>query len=174
MDSLANDPLHFQAFTMIIDKLRDRLKHKNRQAQGDDYIKKNKVLIKYWNQYEQERRKKQHESFKNNLQTALARKEMMLKYKREKLDIDRKLKQEHKEREKHKVKRQLMSVAWITHMQKHTILKRIHKKFEVRACQIRNQRTEESCRARLYYMYRTICKQRGPDLDTRLTRNMQW
>lgn len=57
LKSLASDPLHFQAFHMIIDKIRERIKDEKMRSQKDDFIKKNKVLIKYWNQYEYERRK---------------------------------------------------------------------------------------------------------------------
>lgn len=57
LTNLANDPLHFQAFQMVIDKVRERMKKKKMKAQGDDFVKKNKFLTKYWNEYELERRK---------------------------------------------------------------------------------------------------------------------
>lgn len=82
--NIANDPLHFQAFHMVIDKVRERMKERRLLQQGDDFVKKNKVLTKYWNQYEFERRRKHQDSFQANLETALKRKELMLKFKREK------------------------------------------------------------------------------------------
>jgi hypothetical protein len=84
LKSIANDPLHFQAFHMVIDKVRERMKERKLKQQGFDFMKKNKILTKYWNQYEFERRQKHQDSLTANLQTVQKKRDFNLKCKREK------------------------------------------------------------------------------------------
>lgn len=113
LTNLANDPLHFQAFQMIIDQVREKMKKNKMKLQKDDFVKKNKFLTKYWNQYENEKRQKRHASYNTNLQTAQHKKEELLKFKREKKEMMLKFKKKLKEEEKQKRKTNNLIHAWI-------------------------------------------------------------
>lgn len=99
LNSIANDPLHFQAFSMIVDQIRMKMRKAKMKTQGDDFIKKNKVLIKYWKDYEDERRKRHQCSLQTNLETANRRKEIIMKFKREKYELINQMKAKIKEEE---------------------------------------------------------------------------
>jgi hypothetical protein len=104
LNSIANDPLHFQAFSMIVDQIRLKMKRSKMKTQGDDFIKKNKVLIKYWKDYEDDRRKRHQCSLQTNIETANKRKEIIMKFKREKYELITQMKAKLKEAELEKKK----------------------------------------------------------------------
>lgn len=171
LNSLVNDPLHFQAFSMVIDKVRDRMKDNRIRTQGDDFVKKNKVLIKYWNQYEYERRKKHQNSRETNLNTALKRKELMLRFKREKRDILQKMKEKIKEEADQRKKLMAQVKAWFVLITQHVGAKQSWKKLENKKLKVKNARQIARAQFRMYYIYKKNTRFKAPTLNLRVLRD---
>ena len=170
LTSLANDPLHFQAFHMVIDKVRERMKKRKQEHQADDFVHKNKVLIKYWNQYEFERRQKQHDSYQTNLETAKKRKEILLKYKREKKEIMLQMRTKQKEEEKQRKKINNLVHAWILLITQHKIVKLSSEIYDDRKyiSMIKNRKCFLNYRIAFLWQYKK--RRYGHDYEERLKR----
>lgn len=104
---------------MVIDEVRDRATSNRRKRQSDNFIKKNMYLIKYWNEYDYERRKKHHDSLQTNLETCLRRREIILKYKRERQDTIKRLKEQIREEARRRKKLTNRIAAWNMLMTQH-------------------------------------------------------
>lgn len=172
LNSLASDPLHFQAFSMIIDKIRDRMKHNKMKVQGDDFVKKNKVLIKYWNQYDVERRRKHQDSLHTNLQTVLKRKEVIMRFKREKQEILVKMKEKLREEEMKRKKQSSIVRAWVAGIQTKNMLNFIHEKYIEKKQQYRSAHLQMTVHFKMNYSRKKRNLKKGPNLSYRMLRDV--
>ena len=123
LNSLADDPFHYQAFTMVMDKVKERAISNKRKAQNDNFVKKNMYLIKFWNEYEFERRRRHQDVNQTNHETALKRKELILRFKREKVESLKRIKEQMKIEEQKKRRLINLITSWITIMQQHKAVK---------------------------------------------------
>lgn len=171
IESLVNDPLQFQAFNMVIDKLRSRLKNKQ-EANSDNFIRKNRSLIRNWQEYEFTRRQKLQDSFHNNLDGVLKRKEENLKFKREKQALYRKLKEQIKELERRRELHIQRWTAWTIIFKQDEAVHQSIKKFDNKKLKIKRIKLELGWKIKLYYRYAVYCRKKGNSLTTRITRDL--
>ena len=115
---------------MVIDEVRERATSNRRKRQSDNFIKKNMYLIKYWNEYDYERRKKHHDSLQTNLETCLRRREIILKFKRERQDTIKRLKEQIKEEAKKRKKLVNRIAAWNMLMIQHQAAQMAQNKYQ--------------------------------------------
>lgn len=170
LNSIANDPLHFQAFRMIIDKIREKIRKSKMRGQNDDFIKRNKILTKYWKDYEFERRKRHQDSLQTNLETALKKKELILRFKREKYELVNQMKVKVKEEAlKHK-KMVNKIVAWRIIMKQHQAVYKCNQMYSNKKEETIRSKAELSSYYRISRKYKQVAKKSGATLDTRKIR----
>lgn len=158
---------------MIIDKVRERSLDSKFVLQKGNFIKKNMVLIKFWNEYNDEKRRLQQDSLQTNIETALKRKNILLKLKREKKAKMTKLKEQMRLEEKRIRKNKNLIRIWMALVQQRNAAKSSWNKFQAKKQYIRKCHLRFGVRVKFYYNYKKTSIKKAPTMDLRATRDVQ-
>ncbi|CAI2369885.1 unnamed protein product [Moneuplotes crassus] len=175
LQSLANDPLHFQAFSMVIDKVRERMKKNKLKLQGNNFMKKNIALIKHWHEYKNEKREKVG-FYHSNIENVQKKRDLILKLKREKKGIQVKEKEKLKEEERQIRKQQNLANSWYlllaqSKMKQH--ISTINNLFQSKMYEIRVEERKAFIKWRLRFVTSLYLKKRGETVEVRNFRDIK-
>ncbi|CAI2381041.1 unnamed protein product [Moneuplotes crassus] len=171
LNNLANDPLHFQAFSMVVDKVKEKMKKRNLNKQGDNFLKKNIALIKRWHEYNYEKRQKAE--FTNlNIENAQRKKELILKYKRERKGIMDQEKLKVKEYERQQKKLQNLVHSWALLLAQSKMVSAVNGLFQSKLYMQHLQEQKEFISLRVNFVHHVYLKKRGESLAVRIHREM--